>query len=134
MENRTQENREDLSARVAGTAEAAKMKTQEIASATAARARDMTSRFGHKVREFAGRVREVSPHEKVRATTNQVADTLESAGNYLEDKSLQGMVDDVAGVIRKYPLQSLLIGIGIGFLLSRKKAGRYEAERDYRAA
>jgi hypothetical protein len=110
------------------------MKTQEIASATAARARDITSRLGHTVREFAGRVREVSPHEKVHAATNQVADTLESAGNYLEDKSLQGMVDDVAGVIRKYPLQSLLIGIGIGFLLSRKKAGRHEAERDYRAA
>jgi hypothetical protein len=134
MENRTQGNREDLSGRVAETAEAAKLKTQEFASATAARARDITSRLGHTVREFAGRVREVSPHEKVHAATNQVADTLESAGNYLEDKSLQGMVDDVAGVIRKYPLQSLLIGIGIGFLLSRKKAGRHEAERDYRAA
>jgi hypothetical protein len=134
MENRIHHISEELPGRVGETAEAAKMKTQEIASATAARARDITSRLGHTVREFAGRVREVSPHEKVHAATNQVADTLESAGNYLEDKSLQGMVDDVAGVIRKYPLQSLLIGIGIGFLLSRKKAGRHEAERDYRAA
>jgi ElaB/YqjD/DUF883 family membrane-anchored ribosome-binding protein len=131
MESRTNE---ELSSRASETIESARAKTQEFASATAARARDMTSRFGHRVREFAGKVREGSPHEKVRATTNQVADTLENAGTYLEDKSFQGMIDDVAGVIRKYPMQSLLIGIGIGFLLSRKKTGKHPAERSYHRA
>jgi hypothetical protein len=121
LENRAEESKEPFSSRVAETAEAAKMKTQELASASAAKARDMTSKLGHKVREFAGKVREKSPHETVRDTTNRVADGLESAGTYLEETSFQGMVDDVASLIRKYPMQSLLIGIGIGFLLSRRR-------------
>lgn len=131
MESRSNEMREELSSQVGDTTESTKARAQEFASATAARARDMTSRLGHKVRDFAGRVREVSPHEKVRSTTNQFADTLDNAGTYLEEKNLQGMIDDVAAVIRKYPMQSLLFGIGIGFLLSRKKSERNPKARQY---
>jgi hypothetical protein len=106
---------------VTETADMARAKAEEMASATAARAREVTSNLGHKVREFAGRLREKSPHEGVRTTTNKVADKLETAGTYLEEKSFEGMADDVADVIRRYPLQSLLVGIGIGFLLSRRR-------------
>jgi hypothetical protein len=111
----------NLSSRVSETAGAAKAKAEQVATATATRAREMTSNVGHKVREFAGRLREKSPHESVRSTTNKFADTLETAGTYLEEKSFEGMAEDLAGVIRRYPLQSVLVGIGIGFLLSRRR-------------
>jgi hypothetical protein len=121
FDERHESERRDLSSRVTGTADIAKAKAGEMASATAARAREVTSNLGHKVREFAGRLREKSPHEGVRTTTNKVADKLETAGTYLEEKSFEGMAGDVADVIRRYPLQSLLVGIGIGFLLSRRR-------------
>jgi hypothetical protein len=50
-----------------------------------------------------------------------VADTLEHAGSYLEERNLDGMLEDITGVIRRYPLQALLAGIAIGFLLARKR-------------
>jgi hypothetical protein len=131
MEQRADEVKERLSSRVSETAEAARHRAQEFASATATQARDMTSRLGHRVREFAGKVRDKSPHERLRTTTNQVADRLDSAGTYLEEKSFEGMIDDVAAVIRKYPMQSLLIGIGIGFLLSRRRSGRRAVDDSY---
>jgi hypothetical protein len=111
----------DLSTRVSETAGAAKIKAEQVAAATAARAREMTTTVGHKVRELAGRIRERAPHEGVRNTTDKVAEKLERAGCYLEETSFEGMADDLAGVIRRYPLQSVLIGIGIGFLLSRRR-------------
>jgi ElaB/YqjD/DUF883 family membrane-anchored ribosome-binding protein len=112
---------QDFSSRVSEMADAAKAKTETIAAATSARAREVTSTVGHKVREFAGKVREKSPHESVRNTTNKVADTLDCAGTYLEEKSFEAMVDDFATIIRRYPLQSVLFGVAIGFMLARRR-------------
>lgn len=119
--NQSQETAQDLKTRLSDAAETAKAKTSEFATQTATKAREVTSEVGHQIKEFGGKIRERSPHESVRNTTNKVADTFESAGTYLEEKNLDGMLEDVAGVIRRYPLQSLLAGIAIGFLLSRKR-------------
>jgi ElaB/YqjD/DUF883 family membrane-anchored ribosome-binding protein len=108
----------DSSSRFSETAENVKLKAGQMASATAARAREMTSTVGHKVREFAGRIRDRSEGENA---TNRIADKLESAGTYLEEKSFEGMAEDLATVIRRYPLQALLVGIGIGLLLGRRR-------------
>jgi hypothetical protein len=119
--NKAQQAAQDLKTRLSDASQTAKSKTSEFATQTATKAREVTSEFGHQVKEFGGKIRQRSPHETVRNTTNKVADRLESAGAYLEDKNLDGMLDDVAGVIRRYPWQSLLAGIAIGFLLSRKR-------------
>jgi hypothetical protein len=116
-----EKEQEHLSSRVSETAGAARARAEQMASATATRAREMTSTVGHKVRELAGRLRERSPHESVRTTTNKVADTLETAGSYLEEKSFESMAEDLAGVIRRYPIQSVLVGIGVGLLLARRR-------------
>ncbi len=116
---------QDLRTRLSDASQTAKSKTTELATQTAAKAREVTSEFGHQMKEFGDRIRQRSPHESVRNTTNKVADTLEHAGTYLEEKNLDGMLDDLASVIRRYPLQSLLAGIGIGFLLSRKRRDEY---------
>jgi hypothetical protein len=73
------------------------------------------------MKEFGGRLRQRPPHESVRVPTERVADTLEHAGSYLEERNLDGMLEDITGVIRRYPLQALLAGIAIGFLLARKR-------------
>jgi hypothetical protein len=122
---KAQQAAQDLRARLSDATETAKSKTSEFATQTAARARQVTSDFGHQMKEFGGRIRQKSPHETVRNTTNKVADTIENAGAYLEEKNLDGMLEDIAGVIRRYPLQALLAGIAIGFLLSRKRRDEF---------
>ncbi len=125
LTNRTQESAQDLRTRLTDATEMAKSRTSEIANQTAARAREVTSELGHQIKEFGGKIRERSPHESVRSTTNRVADTLESAGSYLEEKNFSGMLEDVAGVIRRYPLQALFAGLVLGFIFSRKRRDDY---------
>ena len=115
MENKT----ENLAATATETAETAIDRAKESASEAALKAREITSKVGHKVKDLAEKVREKSPHETVRDTTYKVADTLESAGSYLEEKDFKSMISDVGSLIQRYPWKSLLIGVGVGFLLAR---------------
>jgi hypothetical protein len=49
-----------------------------------------------------------------------VADGVEGAGSYIEDVTFEGIIDNFSGVIRRYPMHTLLIGASIGFLLGRR--------------
>ena len=47
-----------------------------------------------------------------------MAETLDAAGSYLQEKNLDHMMGDLSGMIRRYPIPSLLVGLGIGYLLA----------------
>ena len=83
-------------------------------------ASELIAQLGRKVRDVAGKMRENSLHEAVRTTTNKVADKLESAGSYLEEGKVGNMVNDVVSVIKKYPVQSVLLGVAAGFFAARR--------------
>jgi hypothetical protein len=57
--------------------------------------------------------------QKAADAANRLADGMESTASYLRDHDLKGMGNDVAGICRKYPLQSLLSAVAIGFLVGR---------------
>jgi ElaB/YqjD/DUF883 family membrane-anchored ribosome-binding protein len=78
----------------------------------------MTGRLGESMRRTATRVRESSPHEKVREVANKLADTMENTGVYLEEKGFQSIVDDAVRLIKRHPTQTLMIGLAIGFFLT----------------
>lgn len=44
---------------------------------------------------------------------------LEAAGSYLQEKKFAGMATDLTALIRRYPVQSLLVGVGLGYVLAR---------------
>jgi uncharacterized protein YjbJ (UPF0337 family) len=48
-----------------------------------------------------------------------VAGGVESASSYLQEKKFEEMATDLTAVIRTYPVQSLLVGIGLGYILAR---------------
>jgi hypothetical protein len=48
-----------------------------------------------------------------------VADTLESGGRYLQQEGFSGMAEDLVGVVRRNPMASMLICVGLGFCLGR---------------
>ena len=60
--------------------------------------------------------------KEARETTKSAAKRLETAASYLQETRLADMATDFAGLVRKYPVQSLLFGLGLGYLLSRSKS------------
>jgi hypothetical protein len=90
------------------------------ASTVGHKAEDATAAVGHGIQNLAGQVRDSGPHEGMLGTaTRTVADGLEGAGKYIEDKNLHGMVEDVTGLIKRNPVPALLLALGIGFLVGR---------------
>jgi len=83
-------------------------------------AREFLVHLGRRIKDVAGKMRDESLQETVRSTTTKVADGLESAGSYLEEQKFERIVSDVTNVIRRYPVQSVLIGLTVGFFLARK--------------
>ena len=94
---------------------------QELGSTTAKRANEAATVVGEKIGSLASVIRENAPHEgAVGAGATTVADGLESASSYLREKKFEHLAKDVTALVRTYPIQSLLIGVGLGYLLARR--------------
>ena len=113
------------------TASSVAQKAKDAASSVAHSAHDLASSAGHKTGDavsaigsgmssLAGTIREKAPHEGMLGTAScSVADSLESGGRYLREEGLSGMAEDAANLVRRNPIPSLLVGVGVGFLLAR---------------
>jgi methyl coenzyme M reductase subunit C-like uncharacterized protein (methanogenesis marker protein 7) len=78
------------------------------------------SAVGEKIGSLADVIREKAPHEgAVGTAATAVAGKLDVAGSYLQEKDLNHVLSDVSSMIRRYPVPSLLVGLGIGYLLAR---------------
>jgi uncharacterized protein YjbJ (UPF0337 family) len=92
---------------------------EEEGASIVAMASQPISAVGEQMGSLAGVIRDNAPHEGVvgsAATT--VAEKLDAAGTYLQEKNLDHVVGDLSGMIRRYPVPSLLVGLGIGYLLA----------------
>jgi hypothetical protein len=76
--------------------------------------------FSEKVRDFVDGVKE-TPREAVRNISQAAGQAKDQAKDYVERTTVRGVAEDVAGLIKRYPVQSLLIGMAFGFLASRRK-------------
>lgn len=72
-----------------------------------------------KIRDFVEGVKEKSPREAVRNISQAAGEAKDQAKDYVEHTTVRGLADDVAGLIRRYPVQSLLLGVAVGFWASR---------------
>jgi hypothetical protein len=102
-----------------------------VASSVGQNVGDMASTIGHKaegavgtvgggMKSLAGTVRHAAPEGGVLGTAaSGVASTLESGGTYLQEHDLHAMTEDLAHLIRRHPLQTILAGVGVGFLVGR---------------
>ncbi len=72
------------------------------------------------MKSVAETIRERGPHSGfLHSASESIADTLESGGEYLQEKGISGMAGDVTDLIRRNPIPSLLVAVGIGFLIAR---------------
>jgi len=99
-------------------AQAATSRAKHESDSMAARVTEVTTLFGRNIRELGGLIREHAP-QNIRSQSEPIARSLQRAGTYLEEKTFDGIAEDVAQVIRKYPMQCLIAGVIIGVLLTR---------------
>ena len=51
-----------------------------------------------------------------------VSRSIKETADYMQQEGVSGIVDDLELLIRRYPLQTLLLGMGCGYLLSRLRS------------
>jgi ElaB/YqjD/DUF883 family membrane-anchored ribosome-binding protein len=76
--------------------------------------------LGEKIKDFVDGVKE-TPREAVRNISQAAGQAKDQAKDYVEHTTMRGVAEDVAGLIRRYPVQSLLVGMAVGFLASRRR-------------
>jgi len=131
---------QDLAHKAQDTASNVAQKAQDAASNVAHKAQDMASNFGHKAQDaastavdktddalstvgdkmtgWAGNLRDSAPHEgMIGSAASTVANRLEAGGHYLQEHGVEDMAEELGAVIRRYPVQSVLVGFGVGCLL-----------------
>ena len=55
----------------------------------------------------------------IATAATPVAGGVESASAYLQERKFEERATDLSALIRRYPVQSLLVGVGIGYVLAR---------------
>jgi uncharacterized protein YjbJ (UPF0337 family) len=94
---------QEYSAQSAGVAATVTTAAQDVAS----RVTETAGTAAAKAQEMAG------------TAATAVTDTVAGASTYLQEKGVPGLSGDLTGLIRRYPVPALLIGLGIGFVLGR---------------
>lgn len=96
-----------------------------MASTLANKADEAVAATGRGIESVADQIRSHTPDNGiVAAASNKLAGSLESGGKYLKEQGMTGMADDVILIVRNNPITSLLVGVGVGFLLARSTTCR----------
>jgi len=118
--NKAQDAAENVRDRVEDVASDVRDRAQQVGSQVADRADAATSTVGEKMSDVAQTIREKAPTSgPVADAADTAAHTLERAGTYLQQQDLNDMRADLEGIIRRHPIESLLVGLGVGYLLAR---------------
>jgi uncharacterized protein YjbJ (UPF0337 family) len=95
-------------------------KAQELGTTAVSMAGEAATAVGETMGSLASVIRDNAPHEGTIANAaTAVAGGLESASSYLQEKGYENIATELTAVIRRYPVQSLLVGVGLGYMLAR---------------
>jgi ElaB/YqjD/DUF883 family membrane-anchored ribosome-binding protein len=99
---------------------AAMSKAHELAGTASQKVDEATAALGERVKSAGSALRERGPREgMLGSATGTVADSLENTGRYIQEEGIVGMAEDIAELIRRNPIPSMLVGVGIGFMLAK---------------
>jgi ElaB/YqjD/DUF883 family membrane-anchored ribosome-binding protein len=113
-------SRSDLPTALAEVTGRAESGARQALTEASDRTNELSVAAGERLKSAADAIRERAPRDGMfGSAATAVADRLEGAGLYLQEENLAAIANDMAGVIRCYPMQSLVIGATIGFLLGR---------------
>jgi uncharacterized protein YjbJ (UPF0337 family) len=98
-----------------------KARAQEFGSTVVGKAGGAITTAGEKISALAGSIRETAPASgTMGSAATAVADTLNTAGSYLQTNNFENMTKDLTDLVRRYPLQSFIVGLGIGYLFAKR--------------
>ena len=106
----------------ADTLEQAKAKGGEIQGNVQHAAEQGIDKAATAAEGLAGTLREKAdqlPGDRTTELAYQAAGGLERGAEYLRDADLNNVCGDVETMMRKYPVQSIAVGLAVGFLLAR---------------
>jgi methyl-accepting chemotaxis protein len=120
LKDQAQGTIENVKDKVQDVAGDVKDRAQQVSSQVADRADAATTTVGEQMSNMAQTIRDKAPTSgPVADAAGTAAQTLERAGSYLQQQDLTDIRADLEGIIRRHPMESLLIGLGIGYLLAR---------------
>lgn len=106
---------------VAGAVASLTTKAQEFGAAAVNKMGEATTAVGEQMGSLAGVIRDHAPHDGAIATAaTTVAGGLESASSYLQEKHYANLATDLTALVRRYPVQFLVAGVGLGYWLARR--------------
>ncbi len=92
---------------------------QEKAGSVIDKAKDAASNVASSVSDAA-----CYASQKAEAATSTVGGALESTGQYLKEDGLHHIATDITELIRRNPVPAMLIGIGLGVLVTQAASRR----------
>jgi len=118
--NKVKQTADDLRSKDAGEiVDDARAKAAEVGDAAANKVDSAMTATGEQMSTLAQTVRENAPEGKAGEVASKAADVLDRSGEYLQTADLQMVRGDLERVIREHPIESLLVGVGIGYLVAR---------------
>lgn len=95
-------------------------RAKEVGTAVRDRAESGLHSAGSGIRSAAETIRQNAPEGGyLGGAASTLTDTLENTGRYLEEKGMSGAAEDLTMMIRRHPVPSVLIGLGLGILLGQ---------------
>lgn len=95
-------------------------KAREMGSSALKQADSAAASVGGGMQSLADKIKHTGPsHGVLGSASGAVADTIDSAGRYLQDQGLSGAADDLTKMVRNHPMPAVLLAIGLGFMLAR---------------
>jgi len=114
------EKLQDAASSASETAQNLMSQSREVAGNLGQKAGEALSNVGEQIHSLASNLRGRASQEGVLGSAAAVvADGLDTGATYIEEQNLNDMVEDVSNVIRRYPIQSVLLGMGVGFLVAK---------------
>ena len=80
----------------------------------------LKEKFGSKLETIASNMRgRMEGNGKISNAVEKFADGIDSAGHYIKDTNFTSMGKDVGAIVRRYPIQSVIVGVTLGVLVTR---------------
>ena len=110
---------DDARTKAGDIAETARNKAGEASAVAADKVETAMNATGEQFANLASTVRERAPEGRMGDVATSAADAIERGGQYLQQADLQSIRGDLERIIRERPIESLVVGLGVGYLLAR---------------
>jgi len=96
---------------------------EQAAQEVDARLKEYSDKYGGTVADLKAKAYDIGDTVvgKASKAATGVRSSVEKASSYFQEKTFDSIGSDITALVRKYPVQSVLIGIGVGIWLARAR-------------